>query len=93
MAAYFAEEFKFPCKAPAHITLIEPMDKRTLYIWLLLAASIIIAGIIISVFVKAIKVVLMVILVLALAPVIFFVLKRLLLPGNKSRKDKLKKRD
>lgn len=69
------------------------MDKRTLYIWLLLVASIIISGIIISVFVKAIKVVLMAILILALAPVIFFILKRLLMPGNKGKTDKLKKRD
>ncbi|MFD3001346.1 hypothetical protein ACFS7Z_13310 [Pontibacter toksunensis] len=69
------------------------MDKRTLYIWLLLIASILISGIIISVFVKALKVVLMAILVLALAPVIFFILKRLLMPGSKSKTDKLKKRD
>ena len=69
------------------------MDKRTLYFWLLFVASIIISGIIISVFVKALKVVLMVILALALAPVIFFILKRLLMPGNKGKTDELKRRD
>lgn len=69
------------------------MDKKTLYFWLLFIASIIIAGVIISVFVEAMKVILMVILALALAPVIFFILKRLLMPGDKDGTDKLKKRD
>ncbi|RDV15508.1 hypothetical protein DXT99_08425 [Pontibacter diazotrophicus] len=69
------------------------MDKKTLYFWLLFVASIIISGVIISIFVKAMKVVLMVILALALAPVIFFILKRLLIPGDKDKTDKLKKRD
>ncbi|WP_162055517.1 hypothetical protein [Pontibacter pamirensis] len=58
------------------------MDKKTLYFWLLFVAAIIISGVIISIFVKALKVVLMVILTLALAPVIFFILKRLLMPGG-----------
>jgi uncharacterized membrane protein len=69
------------------------MDKRTLYFWLIFIASIIISAIIISVFVKAVKVVILVILALALAPVVFFILKKLLLPGKKDDSDKLKTRN
>lgn len=69
------------------------MDKRTLSFWLLFIASIAISAVIISVFVKALKLVLMVVLILALAPVIFFILKRLLMPGNKDKTDKLKRRE
>ena len=44
-------------------------------------------------FVETLKVVLMAILILALAPVIFFILKRLVMPRNKDTTDKLKKRE
>lgn len=77
----------------SYVTQIRLMDKKTLYFWLLFVASIVISGIIISVFVEALKVVLMVILALALAPVIFFILKKLLMPGDKGKTDKFGKRD
>ncbi|GAB3538797.1 hypothetical protein GCM10027443_34490 [Pontibacter brevis] len=69
------------------------MDKRTFYFWLLFIASIAISAVIISVFVKALKMILTVILILALAPVIFYILKRLLMPDRKEESDKLKKRE
>lgn len=69
------------------------MDKRTIYFWLIFIASIILSGIIISIFVKTVKVVLMAIFVLALAPIVFFILKSLLMPSKKDGTDKLKKRD
>ncbi len=68
------------------------MDKRTLYFWLILIASVIISVIIISVLVKAMKVILMAILVLAITPIVFFILKKLLLPNKKDDSDKLKTR-
>ena len=68
------------------------MNKRTLYFWLIFAASIVISIAIISILVKAMKLVLVVILVLALAPVVFFTLKKLLMPDKKDGSEKLKTR-
>lgn len=68
------------------------MNKRTLYFWLIFIVSIIISVVIISVLVKAMKLVLMAILVLAITPIVFFILKKLLLPGKKDNSDKLKTR-
>ena len=68
------------------------MSKRTLYFWFIFVASIIISAAIISVLVKALKLILAVILVLALTPVVFFILKRLLLPDKKDESEKLKTR-
>lgn len=69
------------------------MKKTTLNSWLILGISLIISAIIISFFVKMLKAALFVILVLALAPVIYFILKRIL-PGRKPTddNDKLKTR-
>ncbi|PRY04627.1 hypothetical protein CLV24_13433 [Pontibacter ummariensis] len=64
------------------------MSKRS-HFWILFIASVIISGLIITVFVKALKVVLMVILVLALAPIIYFLLRLLVPKGRKDDADKL----
>ena len=68
------------------------MNKRTLYFWLIFIASIVISAVVISVLVKALKLVLVVILALALAPVIYFILRKLLLPDKKDGSEKLKTR-
>ena len=68
------------------------MNRGTLQFWLLFIVSVILSVIAISLFFKALKFILFVILVMALAPVIYVVL-RLLLPGRKNNQDKLKKRD
>jgi len=65
------------------------MKKRTLYLWLILIASVVISVVIIAVLVKAMKLILTIILVLALAPVVFLILKKLLLPNKKANSDKL----
>lgn len=69
------------------------MKKSTLNSWLILGISLIISAIIISFFIKMLKAALFVILVLALAPVVYFLLKRIL-PGRNSTNDddKLKTR-
>jgi hypothetical protein len=69
------------------------MSKSTLNFWILFAVSLILSTIAISLFFKMIKLVLFVILVLALAPVIYIVL-RLVFPGKKPGDggDKLKTR-
>lgn len=68
------------------------MNKSTLNFWLLFIFFIILTVIVISLFAKALKVIFYVIIVLALAPIIYLVL-RLALPGKKSKQDKLKTRD
>ncbi|ARS36763.1 hypothetical protein [Pontibacter actiniarum] len=68
------------------------MSKHTINFWLLFILSVAISAIIISVFVKALKIILMVVLVLALTPIVYFVL-RLIFPTRKSDSDKLRKRD
>lgn len=72
---------------------LKNMKKSALNFWLLFGISIIISAIIISFFVKMLKAVLFVILVFALAPVIYLIL-RLILPGKKPTDDddKLKTR-
>ena len=69
------------------------MSRQTINFWVLFTISIILSAIIISVFVKALKVILMVILILALAPIVYLVL-RLIIPGQKTidEDDKLGKR-
>ncbi|GAB3823612.1 hypothetical protein [Pontibacter rugosus] len=68
------------------------MSKQSINFWVLFAVSIVISAILISVFVKALKIILMAILVLALAPIVFFAL-RMLIPTKKDENDKLKRRD
>ncbi|MHA6246394.1 hypothetical protein ACXYMU_00535 [Pontibacter sp. CAU 1760] len=68
------------------------MNNRKLHFWLIFIASIIISALIISVLVKAMKLILMGILVLALTPVVYLILKKLLLPQKKDDSDKLKTR-
>ncbi|WP_114777441.1 hypothetical protein [Botryobacter ruber] len=68
------------------------MKKSTLNFWLLFLVSVILSAIAISFFAKALKLVLYVILVLALSPIVYILLK-LIFPGRKkSDDDKLKKR-
>jgi hypothetical protein len=69
------------------------MSRQTINFWVLFVISVILSVIVISVFVKALKFVLMALLVLALTPVIYLVL-RLIIPGHKTidENDKLKKR-
>lgn len=69
------------------------MNKSTLNFWILFAVSIIISALVISIFIKVLKAAIFVILVLFLAPIIYFVLK-MALPGakGKSEDDKLKSR-
>ncbi|WP_187264006.1 hypothetical protein [Pontibacter beigongshangensis] len=68
------------------------MNKGTIQFWLLFIVSIILSVIAISLFFKALKLIIYVILVMALAPIIYLIL-RLLLPRRKSDTDKLKKRE
>ena len=69
------------------------MSRQTINFWVLFTISVILSAIVISVFVKALKFVLMALLVLALSPVIYLIL-RLIIPGQKTidENDKLKKR-
>ena len=68
------------------------MNKGTIQFWLLFIVSIILSVIAISLFFKALKLIIYVILVMAIAPIIYLIL-RLLLPRRKSDTDKLKKRE
>ncbi|WP_242926495.1 hypothetical protein [Pontibacter vulgaris] len=68
------------------------MSKSTLNFWILFAVSLILSAIVIAVFFKILKAVLFLILILALAPVIYILLK-LIMPGKKTGEgDKLKTR-
>ncbi len=68
------------------------MSKSTLNFWIIFAVSLILSAIVISVFFKIIKAILVVILILALAPVIYILL-RLAMPGKKPEEgEKLKTR-
>lgn len=69
------------------------MNKSTLNFWILFIVSIIISALVLSIFVKMLKIALFAILVLVLAPIVYILLK-LLLPGarGKSEDDKLKPR-
>ncbi|QCR23798.1 hypothetical protein [Pontibacter sp. SGAir0037] len=68
------------------------MNKSTLNFWLLFIISLVISALAVSVFIKVLKLIIYVILVLALAPVVYLLLK-LILPGRKTKDDKLKTRD
>lgn len=69
------------------------MNKSTLNFWIFFAISLILSAVAISVFFKVIKVVIFLLLLLALAPVIYILLK-LVFPGKKPGEegDKLKTR-
>ncbi|WP_299759093.1 hypothetical protein [uncultured Pontibacter sp.] len=68
------------------------MSKKTINFWILFSVSVILSAIAISLFFKALKVILIVILTLALAPIIYFML-RLIFPVKRDKDDKLRKRD
>ncbi|MFD2246427.1 hypothetical protein [Pontibacter ruber] len=69
------------------------MSKSTLNFWIFFVISLILSAVAIAVFFKVVKVVIFLILMLALAPVIYILLK-LVFPGRKpgDRGDKLKMR-
>ncbi|MDO6390473.1 hypothetical protein Q4E40_10080 [Pontibacter sp. BT731] len=69
------------------------MNKSKLNFWILFIVSIIISALVVSIFIKVLKIALFAILVLVLAPIVYILLK-LLLPGakGKSEDDKLKSR-
>ncbi|TXK47428.1 hypothetical protein FVR03_09530 [Pontibacter qinzhouensis] len=68
------------------------MNKGTIQFWLLFIVSIILSVVAISLFFKALKLILYVILVAALAPVIYLVL-RLFIGRAKKPDNKLKRRE
>jgi len=68
------------------------MNKTALNFWILFTVSLLLSVLVISVFLKALKMILMVVLILALTPVIFIIL-RLIFPIRKDGSDKLRKRD
>ncbi|AKD02604.1 hypothetical protein POKO110462_08850 [Pontibacter korlensis] len=68
------------------------MRKQTINFWILFTVSTILSAIAISLFFKALKVILMVVLILALTPIIYLIL-RLIFPTKKDEDDKLRKRD
>ncbi|TPE45317.1 hypothetical protein [Pontibacter mangrovi] len=68
------------------------MRKQTINFWILFAVSVILSAIAISLFFKALKIILMVILTLALAPIVYLIL-RLIFPTKRHDEDKLRERD
>lgn len=68
------------------------MTKDNIRFWLLFILSIVISAIAISFFLKALKLILYLILVLALAPIVYIAL-RSIIPGRKKPDDKLKTRE
>lgn len=68
------------------------MKKDNIRFWLLFILSVAISAVAISFFLEALKIVLYIILVLALAPIIYLIL-RSIIPGRKSEDDKLKSRE
>ncbi|WP_439881124.1 hypothetical protein ACSX1A_18520 [Pontibacter sp. MBLB2868] len=68
------------------------MKKDNIRFWLLFILSVAISAVAISFFLEALKIVLYIILVLALAPVIYIIL-RSIIPGRKDDSDKLKTRE
>ena len=68
------------------------MTKDNIRFWLLFTVSILISAVAISFFIEALKLVLYIILVLALAPIVYIIL-RSIIPGRKSDDDKLKTRE
>lgn len=67
------------------------MSKSTINFWILLILSIAISAVLIGIFVKALKFILTLILILALTPIVYIVL-RLVFPAKKDDDDKLRKR-
>ena len=68
------------------------MTKDNIRFWLLFILSVAISAAAIAFFVKALKIVLYLILVLALTPIIYIIL-RSIIPGRKKQDDKLKTRE
>ncbi|GAB3193998.1 zinc transporter ZupT [Pontibacter aydingkolensis] len=68
------------------------MKKDNIRFRLLFILSIVISAIAISFFLKALKIVLYIILVLAFAPIVYIIL-RSIIPGRKNEDDKLKTRE
>lgn len=68
------------------------MTKDKLRFWLIFILSVAISAVAIAFFVKALKIVLYLILVLALTPIIYIIL-RSIIPGRKNDSDKLKTRE
>lgn len=68
------------------------MTKDNIRFWLLFILSVVISVVAISLFVKALKIVLFLILVLALTPIVYIIL-RSVIPVRKNNSDKLKSRD
>ncbi|WP_276498690.1 hypothetical protein [Pontibacter litorisediminis] len=68
------------------------MSRQTINFWILFSVSVILSALAITIFFKALKVILIVILTLALAPVIYLIL-RMIFPIKKRDEDKLRERD
>ena len=68
------------------------MSRQTINFWILFSVSVILSALAITLFFKALKVILIVILTLALAPIIYLVL-RMIFPIKKRDEDKLRERD
>lgn len=68
------------------------MSRQTINFWILFSVSVILSALAITLFFKALKVILIVILTLALAPIIYLIL-RLIFPIKKRDEDKLRERD
>ncbi|MEJ8801215.1 hypothetical protein [Pontibacter sp. H249] len=68
------------------------MTKDNIRFWLLFIVSVIISAIAISLFFKALKLILYIILVLALAPIVYIAL-RSIIPGRKKPDNKLKTKE
>ncbi|WP_266203335.1 hypothetical protein [Pontibacter kalidii] len=68
------------------------MSRQTINFWILFSVSVILSALAITIFFKALKVILIVILTLALAPIIYLVL-RMIFPIKKRDEDKLRERD
>lgn len=68
------------------------MSRQTINFWILFSVSVILSALAITLFFKALKVILIVILTLALVPIIYLVL-RMFFPIKKRDEDKLRERD
>lgn len=68
------------------------MSRQTINFWILFSVSIILSALAITLFFKALKIILIVILTLALAPIIYLLL-RMIFPIKKREEDKLRERD
>ncbi|WP_345165672.1 hypothetical protein [Nibribacter koreensis] len=69
-------------------------NKSSIQFWLLIIASVLLSALVISLFLKAIKVMLYLLFILMLVPFIYFFLKRTLTQGfSRDRFTKLKTRD